>query len=194
MLYVRPVKTQISLPIHIVWSEPFLVAWIFYECYATDWTSFWVSKLKRRLHRIVWVWAEPQGASVFNVFLSHKVFWVRCDTNCIDSWHLRSSLLFILTRVPTHKKYRILCYPLRSNSGWLPIRCAYFILFTFIERTFSWLCKNLIAVVQLYFKFTQAAFKIGYWNTVKVRKKTKIRNQYNQAPHLTQDTNGKVTT
>ena len=35
---------------------------------------------------------------------------------------------FILTRVPTHKKYRLLCYPLRSNSGWLPIRCAYFIL------------------------------------------------------------------
>ena len=29
---------------------------------------------------------------------------------------------------------------------------------------------------------------------MKVRKKAKIRNQYNQAPHLTQDTNGKVTT
>ena len=27
----------------------------------------------------------------------------------------------------------------------------------------------------------------------KVRKKAKIRNRYNQAPHLTQDTNGKVT-
>ena len=66
----------------------------------------------------------------FLVLLSlfHKVFWVRCGTNCIDSWHLPSSLLFILTQVPTHKKYRILCYPLRSNSGWLPIRCAYFIL------------------------------------------------------------------
>ena len=60
--------------------------------------------------------------------LSYKVFWVRCDTNCIVSWHVRSSLLFILTRVPTHKKYRILCYHLRSNSDWLPIRCAYFIL------------------------------------------------------------------
>ena len=29
---------------------------------------------------------------------------------------------------------------------------------------------------------------------VKVRKRTKIRNRCNQAPHLTQDTNGKVTT
>ena len=29
---------------------------------------------------------------------------------------------------------------------------------------------------------------------LKVRKRTKIRNRYNQAPHLTQDTNGNVTT
>ena len=36
------------------------------------------------------------------------------------------------------------------------------IIFTFIERSFSWLCKNKIAIVQFYFKFTQAAFKIGY--------------------------------
>ena len=28
----------------------------------------------------------------------------------------------------------------------------------------------------------------------KVRNRAKIRNRYNQAPHLTQDTNGKVTT
>ena len=29
---------------------------------------------------------------------------------------------------------------------------------------------------------------------IKVRRMAKIRNRYNQAPHLTQDTNGKVTT
>ena len=73
--------------------------------------------------------------------LSHKMFWVRCDTNCIDSWHLRSSSLFILTRVPTRKKYRLLCYPLRSNSGWLPIRCAYFILQ--VRRIFAILQYNI---------------------------------------------------
>ena len=28
---------------------------------------------------------------------------------------------------------------------------------------------------------------------IKVRKRAKIRNRYKQAPHLTQDTNGKVT-
>ena len=31
-------------------------------------------------------------------------------------------------------------------------------------------------------------------NFLKVRKRAKIRNRYNQAPHLTQDTNGKLTT
>ena len=29
---------------------------------------------------------------------------------------------------------------------------------------------------------------------VKVKKRAKFRNRYNQAPHLTQDTNGKMTT
>ena len=31
MWYVRPAKAQTSLGIRAVWSEPFLVAWIFYE-------------------------------------------------------------------------------------------------------------------------------------------------------------------
>ena len=34
---------------------------------------------------------------------------------------------------------------------------------------------------------------IGRKNTLKVSKGAKIRNRYNQVPHLTQDTNGKVT-
>ena len=32
MWYVRPAKDQISLRIRIVWSEPLLVAWVFYDC------------------------------------------------------------------------------------------------------------------------------------------------------------------
>ena len=56
MFYVRPTKPQINLHIHAVWSEPLLVAWIFYECWSPNWTSFVVSKLKRRLHRLVWVY------------------------------------------------------------------------------------------------------------------------------------------
>ena len=56
MWYVRPAKPQISLRIRAVWSEPLLVAWVFYDCLATDWTPFGVSKLKRRLHRLVCVY------------------------------------------------------------------------------------------------------------------------------------------
>ena len=52
---VRPAKPQTSMLICAVWSEPLLVARIFYDCKATDWTSFWVCKLKLRLHRLVWV-------------------------------------------------------------------------------------------------------------------------------------------
>ena len=40
------------------------------------------------------------------------------------------------------------------------------------------------------------SFTLDYksqWNNFKVSKVAKIRNQYNQVPHLTQDTNGKVT-
>ena len=56
MWYVRPSKAQTSLHICADWSEPLLVAWIFYDSLATDWTSFRVSKPKRRLHRLVWVY------------------------------------------------------------------------------------------------------------------------------------------
>ena len=51
MWYVRPTKAQTSQRIRAVWSEPLLVALIFYDCQATaKKTSFGVSKLKRNLH------------------------------------------------------------------------------------------------------------------------------------------------
>ena len=56
MWYVRLAKTQTSLRIRAVWSEPLLVVCIFYDCKATDWTQFRVSKLNRRFHRLVWVY------------------------------------------------------------------------------------------------------------------------------------------
>ena len=56
MWYVRPAKPQISLRIRAVWSEPLLVACIFFEGLATDWTAFGDSKLKRMLHGLVWVY------------------------------------------------------------------------------------------------------------------------------------------
>ena len=42
--------------IRAVWSEPLLIAWVYYDCLATDWTPFGVSKLNRRLQRLVRVY------------------------------------------------------------------------------------------------------------------------------------------
>ena len=56
MWYVWQAKAQTSMHICTVWSEPLLVASIFYHSKATDRTSFGVFKLKRRLHRLVWVY------------------------------------------------------------------------------------------------------------------------------------------
>ena len=66
MWYVRPAKPKISLRIRAVWSEPLLVAWVFYDCLATDWTSFGVSKLQKRLHRLVWVYT-CQNATLLEI-------------------------------------------------------------------------------------------------------------------------------
>ena len=66
MWYVRSAKSQISLRIRAVWSEPLLVACIFYECWATDWTLFGVSKLKMRMHRLVWVYT-CQNATLLEI-------------------------------------------------------------------------------------------------------------------------------
>ena len=66
MWYVRPAKPQISLRIHAVWSEPSLVAWLLYDCKATGWTSFGVSKLKRRMHRHIWVYT-CQNATLLEI-------------------------------------------------------------------------------------------------------------------------------
>ena len=66
MWYVRPAKPQISLRSGVVWSEPLLIACIFYEYKVTDWTSFGISKLSRRLHRPVGVYA-CQNATLLEI-------------------------------------------------------------------------------------------------------------------------------
>ena len=81
MWYVRPAKAQTSLRIRAVWSEPLLVACIFYECKSTDWTSFGVSKLKRRLHRLVYTCQNAtlleitrRGSIIITVFGYHPKY------------------------------------------------------------------------------------------------------------------------
>ena len=79
MWYVRPVKAQISLRISAVWPEPLLVAWISYDCSATDGTAFGISKLKRWLHRLVWVYT-CQHATLLEI-------------TCHASWHVDRNAL-----------------------------------------------------------------------------------------------------
>ena len=66
MWYVRSAKPQISLRICAVWSEPLLVVWVFYDCLATDWTPFGVSKLKMRLQGLIWVY-KCQNANLLEI-------------------------------------------------------------------------------------------------------------------------------
>ena len=62
MWYVQ----RVSLRIRAVWSEPLLVVWIYYEYLATAQTAFWLSKLKRRLHRLVWIYT-CQNATLLEI-------------------------------------------------------------------------------------------------------------------------------
>ena len=82
MWYVRPAKPQISLRIRAVWSEPFLVAWIFNECKFTDWTSFGISKLKRRLN---WLVYTCQNATLLEI-TCHGSFLIRVVRKRRDCW------------------------------------------------------------------------------------------------------------
>ena len=68
-------------------------------------------------------------------------------------------------------------------------RCIYFTVFD--EKKNS--CR--IYKKDLFFSHsTDIVSKHNFWSSyVKVSKGAKIRNRYNQVPHLTQDTNGKVT-
>ena len=81
MWYVWQAKPQISLRIGAVWSEPLLVAWIFYDCLATDWISFGVSKLKRRLYRLVWVY-RCQNATLLEITCHCSILKIYMQVKC----------------------------------------------------------------------------------------------------------------
>ena len=75
MWYVRPTKPQISLRILAVWSEPLQVAWVFYDCKATDWTPFEVSKLIRRLQRLIGVYT-CQNATLLEISCTDSYLYI----------------------------------------------------------------------------------------------------------------------
>ena len=91
MWYVRLAKSQISLRIRAVWSEHLLVDWIFYGSEAADWTLLTVSKLKSRLHRLVWVYIS-QNATLLEItyFTAHickcNASWFHINYFCHTSY------------------------------------------------------------------------------------------------------------
>ena len=90
MWYMRPARLQVSLHIRAVWPEPLLVTWIFYDCQATDRTSFEVSKLNRRLHRLVWVYT-CQNATLLEI-TCHGSYDVWKTVWILIRWLLKCSL------------------------------------------------------------------------------------------------------
>ena len=68
---------------------------------------------------------------------------------------------------------------------------------SFVNETSS-VSKNIIVLDVQVIVYSKAIFSLGHAHVVtchvKIRKRAKIRNRYNQAPHMTQDTIGKVTT
>ena len=54
-------------------------------------------------------------------------------------------------------------------------------------------CKTSLYVVSLAVRVHTGCSAFPFYTPIKVSKGAKIRNRYNQVPHLTQDTNGKVT-
>ena len=84
--------------------------------------------------------------------------------------------------------------PLRSLP---PSFVYYWILFSGLTQ-YTWdspLCIIGVSGYNFEINIVQFCLKIFffYMNSIKVSKGAKIRNRYNQVPHLTQDTNGKVT-
>ena len=118
MWYVPPAKPQISVRIRAVWSESLLVVWIFFDCWATDRTAFGVSKLNRRLHRLIWVYTSKnatlleiscRGSLVFQLFNYNQllqVCWHGCSQNTVMVTHKGKLLkwaLILINYVPLHK-------------------------------------------------------------------------------------------
>ena len=93
MWYVRPTKAQIGLRIRAVWPEPLLVAWIFYDCKATDRISFGVPKFKKRLHRIVWVYT-CQNATLLEITCYGSIThlkYAHTKSNCASAINAKKS-------------------------------------------------------------------------------------------------------
>ena len=100
MWYVRPAKAQTSLRIRAVWSEHLLAAWEFYDSYASDWTSFGVSKLKKWLLTLVWVYT-CQNATLLE-FKCHGSNYVVGHVLLLQSRSSIGSFIFLTVNLFRH--------------------------------------------------------------------------------------------
>ena len=143
MWYVRPVKAQTSLRIRAVWSEPLLAAWVFYDSEATDWTSFGVSKLKRRLHMLIWVYT-CQNVTLLEITWHGSIIFSSCPL-CISclSWfsiktkkmrkQLRMSNYGLRMRLAPSKRLKpsrkIFYWPFQGGTSFVNILCFFCLVF-----------------------------------------------------------------
>ena len=120
--YLRSAKPQISLYIRAVWSEPLLVAWIFYVYWATDQTPFGVSKLNRRLHRLVWIYT-CQNATLLEITFRGSGDERSCI--CLHTKKNNKSTVILQMSRDRYETYQtgfkfegLLIHPLGGLRGW----------------------------------------------------------------------------
>ena len=108
--------------------------------------------------------------------------------------HIDPSLVLVQPKkTRPYKTERLLMGCKKSNQTNKSIKDAITICYGKNSTKFILLIKLL--VLPEYCKFGNFRENYIFANSLKkVRKRAKIRNHYNQAPHLTQDANGKMTT
>ena len=125
----------------------------------------------------MWVTRDYRYTSSVTAMLK-DLNWGPLDQRCIDS---RLMMMYMVT-------YDLVAIP----------ASLYLVQNTGASRHIPSLAYRQIQTFKDYYGFTFFPRTIIHWNALpanigKVSKGAKIRNQYNQVPHLTQDTNGKVT-
>ena len=127
MWYVRSAKPQISLRTRAVWSEPLLVLWVFYDCKATEWTPFGVSKLKRRLQRLVRVYTcqnatllEISYTGSYSFIRNHQASWTYMKTHYDKIALIYTNCSGHLTKMATMTLYGKHLLKSPGPDGWWP--------------------------------------------------------------------------
>ena len=85
--YVRPTKTQISLPITAVWSESSLSAWRNFTSLAIQNAPNEISDRTVRMRRLIWIFAGrtyPNLRCLTLLFIHRKICLVVLYSECME--------------------------------------------------------------------------------------------------------------